>query len=548
MNAPRLASLLLASLAAVPTAAYADTVTLRSRVDQVTVFPSAAQIHRTARAQVRAGEHQLVFAALPTALLDDSLRVTGFGPGVTAEAVNVRTGRMGELMAAELEQLQGSVAAAQAQLNANTARSAELSLSMRQLVGRRGAEAELARAQGQLAQLETQRAALARAFEASNTALSQAQARASTAVKFVTVEVTAAREGDLELGVEYLVHNVASWRPAYSAYLRPDLGHVGLDVFAALQQSTGEDWENVRMAVSTVTPSTSLTLPTQSEWALTLEPEPEREREVAELNLELRMRRPMATAGAARFASGGAGVSDLAEFGGGGIAQQRAQQRPPTPLEQRSAVARAGLLSARLELPAPVTLRSGATPRRILAAHSELEATLEHQVAPRQSTAVFLAARMRNRNAFPLLAGNVALFVDRDYVGTTALGQVPVEEELALPFGVDPAVTIDRTPSERQVSQAGGRESTTLRYAFRLSNHRERALDVSVFDQLPVSRSAGLTVQTTADTRAFAPRREGDARGAVRWQFHLGAGATERWNYGFTVSRPQRRTLDGDLE
>ena len=89
---------------------------------------------------------------------------------------------------------------------------------------------------------------------------------------------------------------------------------------------------------------------------------------------------------------------------------------------------------------------------------------------------------------------------------------------------------------------------TTLRYDYRVSNHRDRAVDVVVLDHLPVSRSQGLSVQTTAATRAFSPRRDGDAPGVVRWNHRLAPAESERWSLGVVVRSPPRRTVNGEID
>ena len=98
---------------------------------------------------------------------------------------------------------------------------------------------------------------------------------------------------------------------------------------------------------------------------------------------------------------------------GGGVGfAAPARRRPETqPVAQRQGVVQSNLLSARLEIPTAVTVRAGAPARRVLAARATLDTTLEHLTAPRESNAVFLVARARNAQRFPLLAGNVALFI-----------------------------------------------------------------------------------------------------------------------------------------
>ncbi len=495
------------ALIASPAAASAGVVRITSAIDRVTVFTNAASIHRTARSHVPRGEHQLVFAGLPVGLSDESVRVGGFGPGAVAEAVTIRNGTMGELNEAE-------VASAAAELTALQRRRAALVESM----GARPSPEAIR----QRDELDTSLGALTQR-------LNQLRAAAAVPAKFVTVDLTTERDGELDLSVEYLVPGAASWQPSYAARLTPDGAHVALDVLAAVQQNTPEDWVDVRMSVSTVMPTTSLTLPHLAERTIELEPAEEIEVAVAvAAPRSMRTPQPMER-------------SDFAASGG-------ARPAVREPVVERQGIVQANLLSARLEIPTRVTVRSGAAARRVLAARTTLDTTLEHVTAPRDSNAVFLVARARNAQQFPLLPGNVALFIGGDYVGTTALAGVPVEEEFSLPFGVDSGVTIDRTLAERRVARVNGRNETSLRYDYRLSNHRDRAVDVVVLDHLPVSRSQGLTVQTTPNTRAFSPRREGDEPGVIRWNHHLTTGESERWALGVVVRSPPRRTVNGEVD
>ena len=500
------------ALAVVPCAASAGVVRISSSIDRVTVFTSAASIHRTARAHVPRGEHQLVFAGLPVSLSDESVRVGGFGPGAVAEAVTIRVGTMGEVNEPDL-----------------TRATEELSALQR----RRGTFVESMGARP-TPDAVRQRDELDASLAALTQRVARLRAAAAVPAKFVTVDLTVEREGELDLAVEYLVPGAASWQPSYAAHLTPDGAHVTLDVLAAVQQNTLEDWTDVHMSVSTVMPTTSLTLPHLAERTIELEP-------VEEVEMPRVGRVPMPTAPAMAGLDSSDGVG--ASVGGGRFVRRETQ-----PVAQRQGVVQANLLSARLEIPTTVTVRAGAPARRVLAARATLDTTLEHLTAPRESNAVFLVARTRNAQQFPLLPGNVALFIGGDYVGTTALAGVPVEEEFSLPFGVDSGVTIDRTLADRRVARVNGRDEVSLRYDYRLSNHRERAVDVVVLDHLPVSRSQGLTVQTTPTTRAFSPRRDGDAPGVVRWNHHLAPSASERWTLGVVVRSPPRRTVNGEID
>ncbi|MBL8683057.1 MAG: DUF4139 domain-containing protein [Myxococcales bacterium] len=518
------------ALVSIASPSLAATIRVDSRVSAATVFPSAVSVRRSAELQMVRGQHELVFGPLPMAITDESLRLTGVGPGLVTDATVIRIGTVGESTEASRRSLSETIAGLRAQ---------HLSL----LAERERALGSLARQRvavgAQLAPIDQRIAAVRSQIDTNVALLSTLEAQGRAPAKYVSVEVSAERDGQARLELDYAIQGAASWRPSYAAHLaREGANHtVQLDVLASLQQTTGEDWTGVRVTLSSVQQAGHIALPTLEERAITLGPEPERDREVSE---ELVLRRRM-TAGVARPSMAGAARATEADVAMAPVA-------PPTRIERRAAAVRANLLAARFEVPMPVTLRSGATPRRILAAHTELRASIEHYAAPRHSTSVFLTAKTRNENPFALLAGTAALFVEGEFVGTAAIRDTAAGDELTLPFGVDGSVSIDRTLASREARGNGGRDTTGVRYDYRVSNHREQPVDLIVFEQLPVSRSQGLVVRTSSDSRSASARQEGDAPGVLRWNVRLAAGATDRWHLGINVSAPHGREIEGEIE
>src|SRR5207302_2585901 len=58
----------------------------------------------------------------------------------------------------------------------------------------------------------------------------------------------------------YLVGG-ASWRPAYEARADEDAKKVALSLYATVQQSTGENWDQAQVIISTAVPSQDATPP-----------------------------------------------------------------------------------------------------------------------------------------------------------------------------------------------------------------------------------------------------------------------------------------------
>ena len=56
-------------------AAFADTIFVPSKVNEVTIHPDSAAIMRRAEMQLPAGRHQLVFQGVPDSFLAETLRI-----------------------------------------------------------------------------------------------------------------------------------------------------------------------------------------------------------------------------------------------------------------------------------------------------------------------------------------------------------------------------------------------------------------------------------------------------------------------------------------
>jgi uncharacterized protein (TIGR02231 family) len=75
-----------------------------------------------------------------------------------------------------------------------------------------------------------------------------------TLARRVSILLEAASEGEVELDVSYLVRD-ASWTPSYDVRVFADESLLKLHYFGFIRQSTGEDWVDTQVALSTATPS-----------------------------------------------------------------------------------------------------------------------------------------------------------------------------------------------------------------------------------------------------------------------------------------------------
>lgn len=524
---------LLAALLAHPAAARAADLKTSSRIDAVTVYRASARVQRVARLELPAGPARVVLEGLPDGLDDDSIRVAGQGAararlfGVTVERVTgegaaAEVGRAAEerieRLADEDRALDDRIAAAKARaqfalsLRSSYSEERAKNLAVRGVAVKEWSDlaewvaAELEKATAEQRKAEVEKRAIARRVAAARADLEKVHAKRAATTKSVAVEVEADRAGAYEVTLSYVVH-AAGWRPIWDARLQPEAGTMELSFTGSVWQSSGEDWSDVKLAVSTAQPARGLYVPQLEPVYLTrLQPPP-----------PPRPYPQRAAKGAAQAAPMAPSMAMPQE------ADAYAESAPAVSMDVVQASVDQGLLAATFTAPRRATVDGSGQQRKIALARFPLQATLVRTAAPRAEAAAFLTAKAVNETGFPLLAGEAGVYVNDDFAGRVQLPFTPAGGELELAFGQDERVEVERRVVERKRETEGLVSKDELyRYRVRVTVKNRYAAPVAVklLDLVPVSRDEKIQVKVLEGTTA-ATREDADRPGVKTWELTL---------------------------
>jgi uncharacterized protein (TIGR02231 family) len=265
--------LVLVAAMAAATARSAD-LEVTSAVDAVTVYPDGASVTRAVTIELSGGDDTLVLKDFPLALDPSSLRVEGEADGrLTIGAVDTRPPRAAppvnlpeldkriEALKDERANLQGAIAAAAARRKF-AERFAETSPAG---IGEKGEARPISEWRGAFAAVSEEVAiadAAVRDAERKQREIDREIARLESDRSIkppsrleVRIGLSAANPTKATLRITYAVRN-ARWTPLYDARL--DTGAkdrkptIELVRRAEITQTTGEDWQDVALSVSTV--------------------------------------------------------------------------------------------------------------------------------------------------------------------------------------------------------------------------------------------------------------------------------------------------------
>ncbi len=505
----------------------------QSRIDEVLVYPGGAQVTRLA--PVAAGAKELVLHCLTARFDPDSLQITA-PAGVHLGPVQIETlprervpdcgkGPLDEdirklearrdAIVAELGALDTGLGYLKA-LGAGDARGTPAS----GIAGtadsiRKAAQDALAR-QAQLRrqqeELDKQLAPLA----------GERERLASANPQWRSLRVRLSTARDAELKLSYRVAQ-AGWAPNYRALLDTAAGGVTVERLAQVSQQSGEDWQDVKLRLSTAQAAARVGVGLPRPWSLDIyQPRP--------------LPEARAMAAPAPAAPPPPAFKETVTVAGSRSAE----------LERFDVSVFQGSHAAEFTLPLRVNIASGTQRASLTLGSEKWQARLIARVQPQAEAAAYLVADV----ALPAGSwphGSLQLLRDGALVGNSQLNVAVGEERLELPFGRDDGLRVQVEPEQKHAGNTGfigARAEHRYTRGYAVENRHANAVTLQLVEAAPVSQHEDIKVQAQFSP---APAKESWRLqpGLVLWEQSLAAGASQRFTAEYLISAPKEARVTG---
>ncbi|MBO0778163.1 MAG: mucoidy inhibitor MuiA family protein [Ktedonobacteraceae bacterium] len=547
---------------------------INAPIQEVTVYADRALITRRGTIQLDAGEHELRINDLPQ-FQRESLRAAGRGPQGT-RILNVEVGTsfhslppVTELLALrkELEQLE---------MQRDLIKARQESLKDRRhwlrALGEQSKDFARGLAQGQMKpqdcgdffsfmanqalqdtetaqHLDLELRQIQQEIDAKKRELRHKQGPTNPDRLAARISVFLEQAGELELEISYLI-NGASWYPQYDVRVQNDheqeKGEVELTYIGIVQQSTGESWDNVNLALSTARPSLAAIPPELEPWYLRVYTPPTPPQPLyagAERSARYSLARQGAPAPAAAMAAGaydGAPADQMA------FAEEREQAPPPTEAAVETAAVERSGAAVVFRVSRSVDIPSDNSPHKTTIARDYLPCKFDYVSAPVLEEQVHQRTKVTNNSEHVLLKGEANIFQGSDYVGTTPLKQTAPGETFEVFLGIDDRIKVKRELIERTVDKGNILQSdirrTTYAYRIKVHNYAARPRHIVVRDHLPVSQHERIKVRTLH----IQPQPGEHSKLEIMvWEFTLAGDSEQKLDYRFVVEHPQGMSIIG---
>lgn len=531
------------------TASLADVLETSSRIDTVSVHPDAAVVTRLAKATVPAGSHLLMLRGLPAELAIGTIQVDAVGineirilsiddapaptplrpnlnPQVAAKLSTLRAKRDEYVDAADLIEKRRSFILKYAEVpiapvRGDRADQPRWEESWGMIDAGLAKVAEDARAaKARIQQIDAEIAAV-EASDQSRQASILPYPPPHRPMRDIAITIETASAAPAEFKVSYKVDS-ARWEPVYDARLTSATAKMPAALTLArrarISQSTGEDWSDVSLSVSTVQLHRRTTMPDLNPLVAREAPRP---------------------APAARQNMAATIMQESSDASASGVRMTK------TAIEPQASVSASGY-NVSFQVQGRVTVPGDASGKTILLSQSALNPTVLLQTSPAVDPAAYVEASFTSPDDVPLFPGPVTLTRDAQMIGQGHLAFTPPGALAKLGFGVDDRIQVKHVPithKEEGPGLLGSTKSETREFKATIRNLHQAPVKITVLDRIPVSEQASVEIEKLSTITPGSEPVSEEKKGVIAWKLDIAPGAQKEIRAGYRLRWPTDRQI-----
>jgi len=339
----------------------------------------------------------------------------------------------------------------------------------------------------------------------------------------ITVDLEVLKSANFDLKISYLVRG-ASWYPIYDARANFEKNKVELISYAIAKQTTGEDWQDVEISLSTAKPAIGGRMPYVNPWFL---------RPYQPRFMEKRAR------------ALGASAYQMEAFKSDMAPGEKAEPEVQYALVEEKGTAVVYKLARK------ATVKSDGSEHKLLVSSQDLIAKFEYSTYPRAILSAYLGSRVTNAPNLQLLAGRVNIFLEGDFVGTSGIDNIGPGEEFDLYLGADENVKVKREQLEKKVDETliagipSPTKRTIFKYKLTVENYKSKKISMKLFESMPVSQEERIKVKIEKISLEPKEKDWEDRKGVWLWKLELEAKQKQEIFYTLVVEHPRDMQVEG---
>ena len=172
----------------------------------------------------------------------------------------------------------------------------------------------------------------------------------------------------------------------------------------------------------------------------------------------------------------------------------------------------------------------------------QLPATYEYRGIPKIDKESFLVADATDWQKLNLMEGEANVYFDNSFVGKSILDPNVSSDTLHFSMGRDQSIRVQRIKVSESSTRRffGSNQEQTIKWRITVKNNRQESVNITVFDQAPISRNTSIEVSM----EELSDGQFDKQTGIIKWPLKLQPGEQRDLILQYKVKYPKNRRLN----
>lgn len=527
-------------LSAVTLYASADTQKeIKAGLKHVTVYPDRAQMTHESNVEIPAGKSILKLGGLSPYIDAQSIQVRGFGDFMIL-SVNHQNNYLQNLdevpeiktIRNQIEELQLKVEDEKAAISVLNEKKAFLEANRSILVSKQNAATTeqlksmmdlYTTSMDQVTVSVLKKNRLIKEYEKQISALQKQindkSGKAQLPSGEISVSISSEKAVTGKMTFSYVVSN-AGWYPSYDIRVDDITKPVNIFYKANVFQSTGADWNNVKLSFSNANPWITGTVPALYPWFIDYYA-------------------PPVLYNAIKGKAAGVQRSQapvMMEMAVAEADMAKAEEAAPITVEKQ-----VGETTITFDIAVPYSVVSDGKIQTIEIQRTTSPADYKYVTVPKMSPLAYLTGNITDWAKQSLQSGEATLYFENTFVGKSYLNVNQMSDTLTLSLGTDNSILVKREKRKDFTSKKviGANKTDIFSYLITIRNNKSTAVKITLNDQIPVSSNSGITVEASE----LSGGKLNAQTGQVKWDLDIKPQETKQIVLTYSVKYPKDKTI-----
>ena len=501
----------------------------------VKVFTRGAELFHTAKIKVLPGVQEIVFTNLPANIDQNSIQISADGKGIVMSVVQRTNYLKANEKTAEIISLEDSLKTYKYLLGKNENNKQVLNdeidmlLANKVLSGREKSvtvaelksfesyyKQQLTSLRNEILDVDLKIEQAQKNVDRIENQLNELNKMRSMPVNEIVVTVSAKKSETMNLKLSYYIYS-AGWSPRYDIRVTDINQPSQLYYNANVWQSSGIDWNDAKIILSTRNAQQSGTKPELYPWFIDFEIEYMQYRDAIGAKKEM-LRKTMDVAAAAPEIAEAESMADYISINENQLAVEFVPELK-------------------------YSIPSDGKPHIISLHEYKLPATYEYYCVPKLNEAAYLVAYLTDWNEYNLLPGQANIYFENSFVGKTTIDPYSVNDTLAASLGRDENIIVKREKLKDFTEDKFLSSDVERFFGYEISirNNKKSQIKILVEDQIPISQNEDIEVALIDKSGALYEK----STGMLQWKLNIEPTKTEQKKLVYSVRYAKDKIING---